>query len=84
MKVNSQLLDLLPSDVYKKIISYIFVPKLLINRTNPNIFVNKCLICHRNQNQCFLMEFCSCNSKNMFTKCQGGCINKLICYKCTH
>ena len=87
------MLHKLPDEIYKLIMSYIFVPKVHLHRYcgdkwNSDLFINKCYICRQNAKKVALAYNCGCNyldeSTIWITKCKDGCKNQLICFSCAH
>ena len=87
-------LDKIPDDIYKLIMSYIFTPKIHLERKlseyywNTSLFINRCCVCNRLAKKVSLAYNCGCNVKEdsvfSITKCEDGCKNQLICFGCAH
>lgn len=91
--MQKNYLDLLPDELYKNVISFCFVPRVELSRSNllkwnQNLsMINKCYKCNRNCTQVPLTFNCSCNNIHyrwLFPPCRDGCLDQLICWDCAH
>ena len=83
-----------PDEIYKRIMEYIFLPKIELKRKtsiyrwNTNLLINKCYICTLSVKNVALNYNCGCNESDensySFPKCKDGCKNQLICFDCAH
>lgn len=76
------MLHRLPDELYRKIMSYIFVPHKQIKRYDKDgwtsLCINYCYVCKRKD--CALSHLCDCCMFNT----SGVCENTLICWDCAH
>jgi len=85
-----------PDEIYKLIMSYVFLPKVSLRRMesiytwNTELLINKCFICKQSAKCVGLSYNCGCNISEEepynyhSAKCKDGCKNQLICFNCAH
>ncbi len=89
---QNNYLGMLPDEIYKLIMAYIFLPKIALNRMesryrwNTNLFINKCCMCNLSAKHVGLAYSCGCHDEepSYCELCKDGCKNQLICFDCAH
>ena len=88
---RNNYLHLVPDEIYKRIMAYIFLPKIALRRAagtrwNTDLFINKCCMCNLSAKHVSLTYNCGCNDdKQSYCElCKDGCKNQLICFGCAH
>ena len=91
-KNKNNYLDIVPDEIYKQIMSYVFSPAASLNRReskykwNTNLFINKCCMCNLSAKDVALAYDCGCDGWRPGSPpiCEDGCKNELICFGCAH
>ena len=89
---RNNYLHLVPDEIYKQIMAYIFLPKIALKRMvskyrwNTELLINKCCICNMSAKHVGLSYNCGCNDEepSYCELCKDGCKNQLICFGCAH
>lgn len=87
---KNNYLGIVPDEIYKQIMSYVFSPTVALNRMetrykwNTNLMINKCCMCNLSAKDVALAYNCGCNGDRYFDICEDGCKNQLICFGCAH
>jgi len=85
-------LDILSDDIYQKILTYIFTPKVHLSRWNSithtwntNLFINRCYLCKGSAKNVSLSNNCQCcGLYSELANISAVCTNELICWDCAH
>jgi len=85
-------LNLLPDEIYKNILKYVFNPVFHLSRWenkyntwNTKLLINRCYMCKRSAKNVPLSYNCECcKSYNYIHNKSCVCTNELICWDCAH
>jgi hypothetical protein len=85
------LLTLLPDDIYKNVLTYVFRPSNEIKRWNKktskwtDLQINRCYVCKAPSTKVALAHLCDlCDNDNCCCQYNTCCDNQLICFSCAY
>ena len=92
-KLEYSRLNILSDDIYQKILTYIFTPKVHLSRWNSithtwniDLFISRCYLCKRSAKTVALSHTCGCGGFSIYISdyTHMVCTNELICWDCAH